>query len=66
MVKYEFHTHKAAIIRHVAAAASKIYELQFKEIVEDFPVFLVVIDSDNSNFSENILANAENFKLFSS
>jgi len=40
--------------------------LIFKEVVDDFPIFLVVIDTDNSNFSDNILANAENFKLFSS
>jgi len=37
----------------------------FKEIPDDFNIFLVVIDTDNDNFSENVLANTENFKQFS-
>ena len=39
--------------------------MKTRESVDTFPIFLVVIDSDNTNFIENVLSNTENFKEFS-
>ena len=38
----------------------------FDEDVNNFPIFLVIIDREDSNFQDNVMADTENFKRYTS